>query len=384
MSEFTYHLPVRLIFGRGKVAMVGAVAAEYGRKALVVTGKNSARKTGILDRVLDCLRESGLDASVFDRVESNPLTTTVQTGAAVALAEKCDVVIGLGGGSSLDAAKGIAFAACNPGDISQYIFGKPGKGALPVIAVTTTAGTGSESDSLAVLTNPVTNDKKSLKTPLIYPKVSIIDPELMATLPRKVIAATGIDVLCHAMEGFVARRSHPVSDALALKAMELIGKYLPRVYDDPSDLDAWEKVAIANTMGGMVIDSTGVALLHGLEHPISGLLNVVHGQGLAALLPQFIEFSRDASPLKFGQIAIALGEEIIGTSLIETSTLTGPAVQRLLERIDLTPRLRDLGVTWEQVDWLAENSLKTMSYSLENNPKVPDLQDIKDLYLKCL
>ncbi len=382
--DFEYHLPVRLIFGRSKLNRLGEIAAGYGRKVLLVTGKNSARVTGLLDRTVDLLEGSGLQTVVFDRVESNPLTTTVQAGAELARAEGCDVVVGLGGGSALDSAKGIAFAAVNPGDISEYIFGKPGAGALPIIAVTTTAGTGSEGDSLAVFTNPATHDKKSLKSPFIYPKVSIVDPELMTTLPPPIIAATGIDVLCHAIEGYVARRSHPLSDAMALQAIELIGRNLPAVYEDPSDLAAWERVALANTLGGMVIDCAGVALLHGLEHPVSGLLDVTHGQGLAAMLLPFMEFTVAEAAEKFCAIATALGEATAGQPVAAGAAMSISAVRKLLERVKLTPRLRDLGVTWEQVEWLSENSMRTMTYALSNNPRTAELQDIKDLYLKSL
>jgi alcohol dehydrogenase class IV len=384
VKQFEYYNPVRLIFGRAALARLGEIAVFYGRKALLVTGKTSARKTGLLDRAAGYLKESGITIVVFDRVESNPLTTTVEQGAALAVAEGCEFVIGLGGGSALDTAKGIAFAAVNPGDFSAYIFGKPGVGALPIIAVTTTAGTGSEGDSLAVFTNPVTNDKKSLKSPFIYPKAAIVDPELLTTLPPPIIAATGIDVFCHALEGFVARRGNPMSDLMALQAIELISRNLPRVYDDPADLEAWDRVALANTLGGMVIDAAGVALPHGLEHPVSGLLNVTHGEGLAALLVEFLVYSYDEARAKLEAVSQAMGAALPGKSGGNGTANCIDKVQRFLERLNLTKRLRDLGVTWEQVEWLAENSLRTMTYALSNSPKVPQMAEIKNLYLKCL
>ncbi len=382
--DFEYCLPIRLIFGRGKLDRLGEVVSDYGRKALIVTGRNSARATGVLDRALAGLERSRIEAVIFDRVESNPLTTTIQAGAQIALAEKSDVIVGIGGGSALDAAKGIAFAAVNSGDLSEYIYGKPGVGALPIIAVTTTAGTGSEGDSLAVLTHPLTKDKKSLKSPWLYPKASIIDPELMMTLPPAVIAATGLDVLCHALEGFVSKRANPLTDAMAVKAIGWINRYLPRVYQDPSDIEAWEAVAMANTLGGMIIDSAGVALLHGLEHPVSGLLDVTHGVGLAAMLVRFMEFSYPASPEKFAEVAAVMGADVSGKTLPEAAEASIGAVRRLLDRVNLTPDLTGLGVEREMVDWLAENSEKTMRYALDNSPKVPTLQEIKELYLSCL
>jgi alcohol dehydrogenase class IV len=382
--DFEYYLTVRLVFGCGKVARLGEAVAGYGRKALIVTGKNSSKASGLLDRAISYLEQKNVESIVFNQVEQNPLTTTVALGVEIVKKKKCDVIVGLGGGSALDCAKAIAFSGINPGDISDYIFGKPGLGALPLIAVTTTAGTGSEGDSLAVLTNPETKDKKSLKSPYIYPKVAIVDPELMTTLPPKVIAATGIDVLCHAMEGYVARRKNPISDSQAEKAIELIGRNLPIVFEDPANLRAWEGVAMANTLGGMIIDSTGVALLHALEHPLSGLLDVVHGQGLAAMLINFMEFSyRDAAE-RFCKIAAVMGADTRGCSAEEGALMSITAVRKLLESLNLTPRLADLGMTAEHVDWLAQNSFKIMKGNLENNPRVPNLQEIKDFYLQCL
>jgi alcohol dehydrogenase class IV len=284
----------------------------------------------------------------------------------------------------MDAAKGIAFMSVNSGDITEYIFGKPGIGALPIITVTTTAGTGSEGDCLAVLTNPETKDKKSLKSPFIYPRVSIVDPELMKTLPRGMIAATGVDALAHSIEAYVARRGNPVTEALAIKAIELVGKNLTRVYSNPQDIEAWHGMAIANTFGGMVIDSAGVALPHGLEHPISGLLNVTHGEGLAAIFIKWMEYTIDEAEEKFAKIAEALGEDIYGISIGEAAKKSIDAISKLLKALNLTPTLGELGVKEEHVDWLTENALKTMTYAISNNPKVPDGEKIKELYLSCI
>jgi alcohol dehydrogenase class IV len=384
MLDFSYTFPVNLVFGAGKVKTIGEHAIKLGSKAIIVTGKSSTKKTGLLDRVLGYLENAGIKTVVFNGVESNPTTDTVQRGAVFAKENECDLVIALGGGSTMDAAKGIAFMSVNGGDITEYIFGKPGIGALPIITVTTTAGTGSEGDCLAVLTNPETKDKKSLKSPFIYPRVSIVDPELMQTLPRGMIAATGIDALAHSIEAYVARRGNTVTEALAIKAIELIGKNLTRVYEDPQDIEAWSNIAIANTFGGMVIDSAGVALPHGLEHPISGLLNVTHGEGLAAIFIKWMEYTIEEAEEKFAKIAEALGEDIYGISTSEAAKKSIEAMKRLLKALKLTPTLGELGVKEEHVDWLTENALRTMTYAISNNPKVPDGQKIKELYLSCL
>jgi alcohol dehydrogenase class IV len=384
MVNFDYYMPTKLLFGTQKVSLLGKITSEYGKRALIVTGRNSTKKTGLLDRVVKILKEEGVESFIFDEVKSNPLTTTVEKGSKFAKDNQVDVVIALGGGSAMDCAKSIAFMVINEGDVTEYIFGKKGIGALPIIAVTTTAGTGSEGDSLAVLTNPENNDKKSLKSPYIYPKVSIIDAELMTTLPKSIIAPTGIDVLCHAMEAYVANNSNIISEAIAIKAIEIVGKNLPKVYDNPEDIEAWSYMALANTLGGMVIDASGVALAHGLEHPVSGLLDVAHGEGLAAILIGWMEYSYKNNIEKFTNIAKALGEGIEGTSTEASARKSITAVKRLLEKLNLTKSLSELGVKEEHIEWLSKNAMKTMTYAIGNNPKVPELIDIKKLYMKSL
>ncbi|OJU13698.1 MAG: alcohol dehydrogenase, partial [Clostridiales bacterium 43-6] len=297
MLTFQYHLPVNLLFGRGKSDLIGEKTALLGKKALIVTGGSSTKKTGLLAKTEALLQENGVACVLFDKVTPNPLTTTVYEGAELALSEGCDVIIGLGGGSSIDAAKGIAFHAVNGGDISDYIFGKRfSDKALPLVAVPTTCGTGTEGNGFAVLTNPDTMDKKSLRCNAIVPACSIIDPLLMTTMPRQVLASVGFDALCHCMEGYLVSVAQPITDLLALEGVRLAAQSVRRVYKDPSDLDSWDALTLASTFGGMVINTTGVAAPHGMEHPASGLKDMVHGEGLAALTPVVFEESIHGAP----------------------------------------------------------------------------------------
>ncbi len=382
--EFNFCLPINIHFGRNKISKIGEICTPYGKKALIVTGRSSTKKTGLLYKVIDLLEKEGVSSVLFDEVKSNPLTTTAEKGAEVAKENNCEFVIGLGGGSTLDATKAIAFSALNPGPIIDYIYGKKGNGALPIIAVTTTAGTGSEGDCFAVLTDPETNDKKSLKSIYIYPKESIVDPQLMITLPPHIIAPTGFDALCHCIEAYIARNSNPITEALAIKAIEMVTKYLPIVYKDPSNLDAWDKVALSNTIGGMVIDRSGVTLPHGLEHPVSGLLDVVHGEGLAALMITVMKYTYKSSLEKFKEIAKAMGEDVEELSDEDAALKAIEAIEKLLLEINLSPTLSNLGVKEEHIDWLSNNAIKTMTYAINNNPISPNVDEIKELYKKCL
>ena len=277
--NFNYNLPVNILFGRGRINDVGKEVSKYGKKVLIVTGKNSTKKTGLLDKTIDLLKDSKIEYEVFDRVEQNPLITTIYSGVEIIKSTGCDCVLGLGGGSIMDAAKSIAFSYKNPGDLNDYIFGiRQGEEALPIILVPTTSGTGSEGNCFAVLTNSETKDKKSIKKNSMYAKASIIDPELMVTMPKHIIASVGFDALAHNMEAYLSNGRNPIADVQAIYGIELISENLIKVYNDVNDLEAWEKITLASTIGGMTIGTAGTALPHGMEHPVSGLRDVMHGK----------------------------------------------------------------------------------------------------------
>lgn len=383
MSEFDFYNPVKLIFGPGKLAAIGEAVKAQGSKALIVTSGSSGR-TGLLSRVLGSLKEAGVEAVVFDKVKANPLTTMADEGAALARREGCDVVIGLGGGSSMDSAKAVALLACNDGQAADYLYGKPGTGALPLVLVTTTAGTGSEGNCIGVLTNPENKDKKGLKSPFLYAKTSIVDPELLTTLPQRSIAGPGLDALFHAIEAYIAKRSNPMTAMMALKAISLSAVNLPLVYQDPKNVDAWEKVALANTLAGMAIDGSGTTLPHGMEHPVSGLYDAPHGEGLAALYVAILQFTYQAVPEKFADIAQAMGADIRGLSTIQAAEKCISCVKELMAKVGMPPRLKDFGATEQDLDWLSDQALSTMKANLDNHPRTPSRDELKEIYRQSL
>lgn len=377
MMNFNYNLPVNLLFGRGRSSEIGIEVTKYGKKALIVTGRSSTKKSGLLDKAISLLKEEKVEYEIFDKVEQNPITTTVYEGVDIIKETGCDVILALGGGSIMDAAKSIAFSSKNPGDISEYIFGiKQGTEALPTVLVPTTCGTGSEGNSFSVLTNPETKDKKSLRTNAIIAKASIIDPELMMTMPKAILASVGFDALCHNMEAYVSKIGQPLTSIQAFYGMKLLSENLVKVYNDPSDLDALEKVTLASTLGGMVIGVAGVAAPHGLEHPVSGLYDVVHGKGLAALTPVIAQRSWESDVEKYGDIAKLLG----GSHASECSKL----INKLLEDLNLKVTLGELGVKKEDVTWMADNCMKVSKPSILNHPKEFTLEEIKDIYYSAL
>ncbi len=375
--EFQYCLPVNLLFGRGKMDRIGKQTALFGRKALLVTGRHSTKKTGLLDKVREALENAGVESVLFDQVDQNPLTTTAYAGAKLARTSGCDVVVGVGGGSVMDAAKAIAFAALNAGDISDYIFGKKASDkALPIVLAPTTCGTGSEGNGFAVLSNPETHDKKSLRCNAIVAKASIIDPEWMTTMPQHILASVGFDALCHNMEAYISRIGQPMTRLLAAEGMRLAGKYLLRAYMDVSDTEAWDAIAWASTIGGMVIHTAGVTAPHGMEHPASGLRDIVHGKGLAALTPVVFEESIAGAPEKFADISRFLG----GSD--ESDCVS--RIRGLLDGLHLSTTLGEQGIGKDDVGWMTENCLKVSAAGIANHPVVFDAPAIRRIYLKAI
>ena len=387
--EFSYFLPVNIQFGWNKVDNVAEFVAPYGKKALIVTGRTSAKKSGLYDRVVAKLDAAHIGHVLFDQVDANPLTTTALDGAALAKSESCDMVIAIGGGSIMDCAKGIAFMAVNEGDINDYIFNrKVSDNALPLIVIPTTCGTGSEGNGFGVLTNPETGDKKSLRCNTIVPKVSIVDPAVMGTMPSHVLASVGFDALCHNIEAYTSKTAQPFTDALAHYAVTLLAQYLVPLYkhvkataegksavlNEIQLTKAWESVTLASTIGGMVINTAGVTLAHGMEHPASGLKDITHGVGLAIIEPVAVEYTWSANPDKFGVLARIFNHGD-GSEL-------GEALRLVVHDLDLTTNLTELGFTKKDIPWLVENVYVVATGNIANTVAEINRKDIEVLYKK--
>lgn len=317
MAGFSFYIPTRVLFGPGMLNELATVKLP-GRKALIVTtaGK-SVKKYGYLDRVISLLKQNNdTQCVVFDKVMPNPLLSHVREAAALCRADGCDFVIGLGGGSPIDSAKAIALAAANEGDYWDYVEGgKKPTGALPIIAITTTAGTGTEADPWTVITHDESRHKVGFGCDELFPVLSIVDPELMLSVPAKLTAYQGFDAFFHASEGFLARVATPVSDALALQSMRLIFKYLPRAVADGKDLEARTNVALANTLSGMVESTSCCISEHSLEHAMSGLYpELPHGAGLIMISLAFYRHFAPLAPERFIEMARNLGADLSGVA----------------------------------------------------------------------
>jgi len=284
---FNFFVPTRILFGQGQIKTLHEQKLP-GKKALIVIScGTSTRKYGYLDTVTNELQQAGVGYVVFDKIQPNPTKDNVMEGAASARETGCDFVIGLGGGSCLDAAKAIAVMSTNEGDYWDYIHGGTGKGSdvqnppLPIVAITTTAGTGTEADPWCVVTNKETQEKIGFGMESTFPVLSVVDPEMMTTVPPKFTAYQGFDALFHSAEGYISKGSNPMSDMFAITAIENIAQNLATAVKDGNDLEAREKVALGNTLSGFVESIGAVTSQHSLEHALSAAHpDLPHAAGL--------------------------------------------------------------------------------------------------------
>lgn len=365
------------MFGRGKFELLGETVAAHGTKAIIVADPVSTKITGLQERAIANLKAAGIDSVVFDNIMPNPLTTTAMEGVEIAKANGCDVVVGIGGGSIMDCAKAIAFLCVNDGDINDYIFNiKVSDKALPSILIPTTCGTGSEGNGFAVLTNPENGDKKSLRCNAIVAKASIIDSTLMETMPKSVLASCGFDAFCHSLEAYLSKIGQPFTDIMSIYGMNLVGESLVEIYKGNGTPELWDKLTLASTIGGMVINTAGITVAHGMEHPASGLKNLVHGRGLASLTSVIMEKTVDAAPEKCAVISQALGGK--------DHTDCVAKIDELLETLDLKITLGEQGIVKEDIPWMVENFFKVSVGGWQNHPVEFTKEEIAEIFEAAL
>jgi hypothetical protein len=379
MAISRFYLPIRFIIGPGSLAQLGKETARLGKSALVVTGSKSMRSTGVLDRVLGNLQENGVNSTVFDRVEPNPRASTIDAGAKLAREHKTEVVIGLGGGSVMDAAKLIALAGSGTDPIFAYYEGKADTKikALPIILVPTVAASGSEANNGAVFTNWDTHEKVVLMHPTTYPAVSIVDPALTLTLPARTTAQGGVDIFCHLVESYItAHETTLINDAIRESTMRTVVESLPKVLAKLDDIEQRCNLSWASTIAcsqfASLAGGTGIMTLHGMEHALSGEYDIAHGDGLASLL---IEWMKYTYPVREQRFAL-LGKNVFS----ETDGIA--ATEKWLKQVGMRVNLRGLGAKEADCDKLAENALKTAPW-VKFHPRTLDKAEIVSIYRRC-
>jgi alcohol dehydrogenase len=370
---FAHYIPTRILFGKGQLARLHTQALPGTKALIVITAGGSMKRHGYLSRLEEQLGLAGIGHVVFDKVLPNPIKTHVMEAAAVAREQGCDFVVGLGGGSAIDSAKSIAVMATNPGDYWDYIFGGSGKGMavpnapLPVVAVTTTAGTGTEADPWTVITKDDTHEKIGFGYDKTFPVLSIVDPDLMMTVPPNLTAYQGFDALFHSTEGYIATVANPISDVYALKAIELIGKWLPTAVADGSHEEARANVALANTLAGMVESTSSCTSEHSLEHALSAHHPALpHGAGLIIVsLAYYTCFAeRHACDERMVAMAKALGKADASQPLDFVEALA--SLQKACGVAGL--KMSDYGVVKDEMAKYAANARTTMGGLFKVDP----------------
>ncbi len=369
--SFSYYMPSRVLFGKGQLKNLHKQALP-GRKALIVTTSGqSVKKFGYLSALENELKLAGVGFELFGKILPNPVKDHVMEGAALARSTRCDFIIGLGGGSAIDSAKAIAIMAANDGDYWDYISGGSGKGQpvpndpLPVVAVTTTAGTGTEADPWMVVTNG--NEKIGFGYYKTFPVLSVVDPELMMTVPPRLTAFQGFDALFHSTEGYVNNTANEMSDLFALKSISLIGKSLPKAVADGGDEAARADIALANTLAGIVESTSGCTSEHSIEHALSAHHpGLEHGAGLIMVSCAYFTFLAKSGSCdeRLVDMAKALGKQDAKGPMDFVAALKD--LQSKCGVDDL--KMSDYGISRDEIPVLAANARETMGGLFAGDP----------------
>ena len=369
-ASFDYEPRARLVFGPGSLGRLGELAAELvrgggARRVLLVTD-SGIRKAGHAERATRLLAESGLDVRAFDRVEENPTTRHVDAGVAVAREHRAELLVGLGGGSSMDCAKGINFLLTQGGEMRDYWgVGKATRPMLPLIAVPTTAGTGSESQSFALISDPVTHQKMACGDPKAAARIAILDPELTLTQPRAVAGATGIDAVSHAVETLVTRKRTAFSRMLSLEAWRLLEPSLERALADPNDLDARSGMLLGASLAGAAIENSMLGATHSAANPLTARFGVVHGHAVGILLPHVVRFNAPQAEAEYRAIA-------------STAEALARRLETLYASTGLPRRLGDYGVADSDLVELSREA--AAQWTARFNPRSVTEKDFVEIY----
>jgi alcohol dehydrogenase class IV len=401
-KDFFFRSP-RIIFGRGKISFLAEQARKICEKdknekinAFLVTGKNSLKKSGNLDKILDNLNEANILTYIYDKIEGEPTTLELNQGKELAIENKADIVIGIGGGSVMDSAKGISGLVINGGIVEDYHAGKRNfdKLGLPFIVAPTTSGTGSEVSNNAVITDPVRGIKQSIRGDKMMACVVILDPELVFSCPKKNTAYSGADALVQSIEAFVSKASNYLSDIFAIESIKLLLPSLPKVVDDLFNIELREKMMLGSFLDGLAFANSKLGAVHGFAHPIGVKHNINHGLICGLLLPYVMEYNvlLEHVQKKYALIGdIAVQSNIINEvdlkmkdcpdSIKDKAEWTIELIRNIFEHCEIPLHLKEIGITEKDIDSIVKN---TKGSSLNNNPRDTDKESLNQILLMAL
>jgi alcohol dehydrogenase len=377
---WNFHIRTNIYFGRGSVSRLGELAREAGGSRFLLVADPALEAHELLGTALASLTEAGLVGEVFQRVDPEPYLDNADEAANQGRGLQADIVVGMGGGSAMDTAKAAAMLINNEGAAEQYVgLNRVELPGTPTIMIPTTAGTGSEITFTAVFTNRETGVKGGINSQYLFPNMAILDPELTISLPPDITAFTGMDALTHAIESVTSRSSTVFTEALALRAVNLISGNLRQAVFHGYDLQAREKMLLGSVLGGMALADAGVGAAHALAYPLGGNYRIPHGLANAVLLPHVMDFNLPAAQTHFAMIARAMEEPVEGLPAWRAADSAVEAVQTLSWDIGVPSSLSALGIPRSDIPMLAEGALK-VTRPVENNPRTLGLEEAQKIY----
>ncbi len=369
--NFEFLSPVQIVFGNGRINELGKIAKQYGKHPLIISGRSALKKTGTLDKILQNLKEEGVECKLFRGVSPEPKSNEINEAVDIARRNSCDLVIGLGGGSAIDVAKAVSVGV-NYSSIEEII-GKTieiNPNSLPIITIPTTSGSGAEVTKGAIITDTTKKFKSGIRGVDLFPKLALVDPELTYSLPKRITIETGFDALTHAVETYISTKASPLTDLYAEEAMKLIREYLPKAIS--KNKEAREKMSLAALIGGINIANTGTCLVHRLQQAMGSIIEVSHGRGLAAIYPAWIKRVSVYRKEKFERIS-----EIFGYQKKESYK----PILGFMEKIGVGCNLGELNVKYPDINIFLEK----ISGDLKNDP-IPEIDEklIRGIYEESL
>lgn len=382
MNSFSFSVPQNIIVEKGGLAKLPEVAKELGgTKAFIISGPH-LNKMGIVGKCIEALEAKGIKATVYTDTEGNPSVETVEKATESFKESDSDFIIALGGGSPMDVAKAVGVVAKYGGSITDYEGGGKVPGdIIPLIAVPTTAGTGSEVTAFSVITDHSRNYKLTVFSYKLIPAYAILDANLLTTAPPSVAAACGIDAMVHALEAYISTAASPFSEAMSEKALELIGKNIRRYVANRGDIDAAENMLVGSLFAGIAFSWARLGNVHAMSHPVSAFFNVPHGVANAILLPTIVEYNALADTGKYYKIYRYIAKAPVQEEVFEPDMLV-KEIKALNKELNIPASLSEAGVTADKIGAMSEDAMK--SGNILVNPRSSTIKDIEMLYNKAL
>lgn len=378
-----FETPQKIVYGQDALSQLGEVVEGFGQRVGIISDQ-TMEKFGYLERVIQLLEDRGLYTFSYLGANTEPTDTFVEEALRIFQEEQGDVLVTLGGGSCIDTAKAVAVVATNPGYIGEFMKSRIAENPpVPLIAIPTTAGTGSEATNVTVITNTTNQTKMMLKQFAFLPKVALVDPSLTISSPQSVTAATGLDALCHAMESYFSVKAQPLTQTFALSAIKKIMENIQLAYENGDNLEAREQMSLAALEAGLAFSNASVTLIHGMSRPIGAMFHVPHGISNAMLLPAVLDFTRDEAIQSLAEIGHFLHPENKGTDE-ELADLFIREVKMMCQRLAI-PNLKEWGIEEAEFEAVLEKMAADAidSGSPNNNPKVPSCTEVMELYRVC-